>query len=96
MRPLGLQVLGPNANAGEVRQTRLLNRMITWGDRGIEWEAVYHGLPPMEWYSVYGNHDYGTHPHKQQCACRLDDESGTKSCAQVQKHGVTMSVTDRY
>ena len=38
----------------------------------------------MEWYGVYGNHDYGQ--FNRQCICGGDDVPGAR-CAQVQKHG---------
>ena len=33
------EVLGPNSEAGETREVRFLNRILTWNDNGISWEA---------------------------------------------------------
>ena len=51
-----------------------------------EWGDIYHSLPPMKWYSVYGNHDYGQ--FNRECACTAPgvDTPGNQ-CAQVLKHG---------
>ena len=50
-----------------------------------EWAEIYHGLPEMEWYSTYGNHDYGQ--WNRPCACSVSDDVDGAQCAQVQKHG---------
>lgn len=58
-----------------------------------EWGRVYSALPAgVTWYGVYGNHDYGQ--FNRQCCCDVSDAGdgpgstdGTRSCAQVQKHG---------
>ena len=63
-----------------------------WED---EWGKVYGGLPAgLNWYSVYGNHDYSQ--LNRACACQGDDagdgpgsSDGGRTCAQVQKHGAT-------
>ena len=33
------EVLGPDADKGEVKELRFLNRVLTWHDQGIDWEA---------------------------------------------------------
>lgn len=33
------EILGPDAESGEVREVRFLNRVLTWNDQGISWEA---------------------------------------------------------
>lgn len=53
------------------------------------WEHIYHSLPPMSWYSVYGNHDYGE--IDLPCACSGRDDIAGTQCAQVQKHGAVAS-----
>ena len=36
---LKTEVLGPDVKNGEVQEIRLLNRILTWSDKGIVWEA---------------------------------------------------------
>ena len=36
---LKTEVLGPDAKRGEVQEIKFLNRIITWSDAGIVWEA---------------------------------------------------------
>jgi hypothetical protein len=50
-----------------------------------EWGDIYHGLPPMKWYGVYGNHDYGQ--LNRECGCSASSDVPGRQCAQVQKHG---------
>ena len=39
-----------------------------------------------QWYSTYGNHDYGQ--YNRACAClNPGDDTPGEQCAQVQKHG---------
>jgi len=45
-----------------------------------KWSDIYAGLPPMPWYSVYGNHDLEASDWR--CSCVAD----SSYCHQVRKH----------
>jgi len=55
-----------------------------------KWSDVYHGMDHMQWYSVYGNHDYEAPDWR--CGCLSDP----KQCHQVQKHGARHRNTSWY